>query len=189
MLISTSNASAFLALFNDKGAINNKPQVGTDVVERAPQASLASPPAALNDHSNLPRIKRSAPLLSRRVEQPTTDRPPVVHYKQDAVMKKIKEHFREYATGENDRFVNVNELKEAAGQVPTTRTFSAEATLYAKILLQNPRALRELDIGIGDYGRPGAEDGRFDIENIDHMLTKPIFLGRHHIVLLRYQPN
>lgn len=189
MLISTSNAPTPFALFNDTGAINNKPRVSTDAVEGAPQGSLASPPAAQHNHSNLPRFKRSEPLLSSLVEQPTSDRPKVVHYQQDAVMNKIKQHFHEYATGENDRFVNVNELKEAAGQVPTTRTFSAEATLYAKILLQNPRALRELDIGIGDNGRPGAEDGRFDIENIEHMLTKPTFDGQHYAVLLRYRPN
>ncbi|WP_177464464.1 hypothetical protein [Pseudomonas sp. GZJR-8] len=187
MLISTSNAPTPLALFNNTGALNNKQPVSADAVGRAPLDSQDNPPAAPNARGNLPRFKRSEPLMSSLVEQGISKRGPLLHCFQDDLINGIKKHFREYAAGENDRFVNFNELKEAAGQIPTTRAFSAEATLYAKILLQNPRVLRELDIGIGDHGRPGAEDGRFDIENIEHMLTKPTYMGEHFAILLDYR--
>ncbi|ONH53346.1 hypothetical protein BLL36_16100 [Pseudomonas cedrina subsp. cedrina] len=82
----------------------------------------------------------------------------------------IKEHFREYAAGADDQYVNFNELKEAAGLRPTTRTFSAEATAAAKELLERPKLLRDLDIGIGFLGFPGNEDQRFDIENLDYLI-------------------
>ncbi|AZF27155.1 hypothetical protein [Pseudomonas sp. R2-60-08W] len=86
------------------------------------------------------------------------------------LLSMIKEHFREYATGANDRYVNFNELKEAAGLCPTTRTFSAEATAAAKELLERPKLLRELDIGIGFLGFAGSEDQRFDIQNLDRLI-------------------
>lgn len=84
----------------------------------------------------------------------------------------IKKHFREYATGANDEYVNFNELKEAAGQRPTTRTFSPEATAAAKELLDRPTILRQLDIGINFLGFDGAEDKRFDMDNLDYMLRR-----------------
>ncbi|MBV4455945.1 MULTISPECIES: hypothetical protein [Pseudomonas] len=86
------------------------------------------------------------------------------------LLSMIKEHFREYAAGADDQYVNFNELKEAAGLRPTTRTFSAEATAAAKELLERPNLLRELDIGIGFLGFPGNEDQRFDIENLDYLI-------------------
>ena len=39
----------------------------------------------------------------------------------------IRDHFREFAAGATDSYVNFNELKEAAGLVATDRTFSPEA--------------------------------------------------------------
>ena len=39
----------------------------------------------------------------------------------------IRDHFREFAAGATDSYVNFNELKEAAGLIATDRTFSPEA--------------------------------------------------------------
>jgi len=81
----------------------------------------------------------------------------------------IKDNFRQYTAGANDGYVNVNELKEAAGVIPSDRTFNPDAREAAAEMLLRPGLLRELDIGISDSGR-GVEDGRFDIHNLDYML-------------------
>lgn len=81
----------------------------------------------------------------------------------------IKDNFRQYTAGANDGYVNVNELKEAAGVIPSDRTFNPDAREAAAEMLRRPGLLRELDIGISDSGR-GVEDGRFDIHNLDYML-------------------
>ncbi|MUF06454.1 hypothetical protein GNF76_19040 [Pseudomonas sp. CCM 7893] len=83
----------------------------------------------------------------------------------------IKDDFRQYTAGANDRFINFNELEEAAGLRETTRTFTPEAKARANEFLSRHGLRRETDIGIGDNG-PGAEDRRFDMENLDHMLAK-----------------
>ncbi|WP_428554983.1 hypothetical protein [Pseudomonas edaphica] len=80
----------------------------------------------------------------------------------------IADHFHEFAAGAGDRFVNVNELKEAAGWVPSNRTFSARAQECALELLSRPQLLLALDIGVGDDG-PGEQDGRFDRENLHYV--------------------
>ncbi|WP_438870291.1 hypothetical protein [Pseudomonas sp. L1(2025)] len=80
----------------------------------------------------------------------------------------IADHFHEFAAGADDRFVNINELKEAAGLVPSNRTFSARAQESALELLSRPELLLALDIGIGDDG-PGAQDGRFDRINLHYV--------------------
>ncbi|WP_181077067.1 MULTISPECIES: hypothetical protein [Pseudomonas] len=87
------------------------------------------------------------------------------------LLKGIKDNFRQYTAGANDRFINVSELEEAAGKRPSTRTFTPEARQLAAELLRRPGLLRETDIGIGDNG-PGAEDRRFDMINIDYMMGK-----------------
>ena len=83
----------------------------------------------------------------------------------------IKDNFRSYTAGASDSYVNVNELKEAAGLIPSDRTFSPQAREAAMELLQRPGLLRDLDIGTGFFGR-GLEDGRFDIENLNYELKK-----------------
>lgn len=83
----------------------------------------------------------------------------------------IKDNFRSYTAGASDSHVNVNELKEAAGLIPSDRTFSPQAREAAMELLQRPGLLRDLDIGTGFFGR-GLEDGRFDIENLNYELKK-----------------
>ncbi|WP_248752413.1 hypothetical protein [Pseudomonas sp. MWU15-20650] len=87
------------------------------------------------------------------------------------LLQGIKNNFRQFTTGPNDRFINRKELEEAAGKIPSNRVFNPEATKLATELFNRPGLLQELDIGIGDNG-PGAEDGRFDRENIDYMLAK-----------------
>lgn len=83
----------------------------------------------------------------------------------------IKDDFRQYTAGANDRFINFNELEEAVGLRETTRTFTPEGKARAEEFLRRHGLRRETDIGIGDNG-PGAEDRRFDMENLDYMLAK-----------------
>lgn len=89
------------------------------------------------------------------------------------LLQGVKDNFRQFTAGANDKYVNVNELKEAAGLIPSNRTFSQEARQLAAELLKRPGLLRDLDIGIKvESGKPGAEDQRFDIDNLNHMLGK-----------------
>ena len=85
----------------------------------------------------------------------------------------VRDHFREFAAGATDRYVNVNELKEAAGLIATDRTFSPEAHHTAKELLSRPELLRKLDIGISFFGGPGKKDGRFDMDNLNYLYKFP----------------
>lgn len=89
------------------------------------------------------------------------------------LLQGVKDNFRQFTAGANDKYVSVNELKEAAGQVSSNRTFSSQAQQLAAELLRRPGLLRDLDIGIKvESGKPGAEDQRFDIDNLNHMLGK-----------------
>lgn len=85
----------------------------------------------------------------------------------------IRNHFREYAAGATDSYVNFNELREAAGLIATDRTFSPEAHHAAKELLSRPKLLRKLDIGISFFGGPGKKDGRFDMDNLNYLYNFP----------------
>lgn len=87
------------------------------------------------------------------------------------LIEKVKMHFREFAAGKNDSYVNFNELKEAAGVIPTRRSFSPDAQEVALEILARPELLRELDIGVGFFG-PGLRDGRFDMDNIDYLYKR-----------------
>ncbi|KGE67189.1 hypothetical protein K814_0114890 [Pseudomonas fluorescens LMG 5329] len=82
----------------------------------------------------------------------------------------VKDNFRQFTAGADDQYINVNELKEAAGQTPSNRTFSPEARHVAAELLNRPGLLRELDIGTNNQGGPGYEDKRFDMDNINFIL-------------------
>ncbi|AZF26531.1 hypothetical protein [Pseudomonas sp. R2-60-08W] len=88
------------------------------------------------------------------------------------LLQAVKDNFRQFTAGGTDDYVNVNELKEAAGLIPSDRTFSPQAREVALELLNRPGLLRELDIGVREDGTPGAEDKRFDMVNIDHMIKK-----------------
>ncbi len=90
----------------------------------------------------------------------------------EGLLHAVKNNFRQFTAGADDKYVNVNELKEAAGLTPSTRTFSPQAREVALELLNRPGLLRELDIGIREEGKPGAEDQRFDMVNIDHMIDQ-----------------
>ncbi len=88
------------------------------------------------------------------------------------VISEVKKHFRAFAAGKDDRYVNRNELKEAAGLIPTRRTFSPDAQEVALELLARPELLRKLDIGVGLFGLPGRKDDRFDMDNIDYLYKR-----------------
>ena len=115
--------------------------------------------------------ERADPSRAKRAVRWESVCPPV-RKNEFQLMIDIKKHFREYATGASDTYVNFNELKEAAGQRPTTRTFSPEATEAAKDLLSRPTLLRQLDIGVNFFGYAGIEDQRFDMDNVEYMLFR-----------------
>lgn len=78
-------------------------------------------------------------------------------------------YFNEYAAGGSaDRYVNFNELKEAAGLVPTNRIFSPQAKSVAAELLKRTSLLDDLDVGRG----AGSRDERFDKANLTYMNGK-----------------
>lgn len=139
-----------------------------------------SPPTAESAPSNvrndLPRLPTSSPpatnLLEHKIVKRALRDTSTCPMHDKYLLENIKKHFREYATGENDSYVNFNELKEAAGERPTIRNFSAEARLFAKELLNRPELLRKLDIGVNFFGFPGKEDERFDLVNIDYLLGR-----------------
>ncbi|AKS10092.1 hypothetical protein AA957_02460 [Pseudomonas trivialis] len=85
-------------------------------------------------------------------------------------MQGVKDNFRQFTAGANDDYINVNELKEAAGVIPSNRTFSPEAQQLAAELLKRPGLLRELDIGVNSQGGAGDEDRRFNMADIDETL-------------------
>jgi hypothetical protein len=88
------------------------------------------------------------------------------------LLQAVKDNFRQFTAGADDNYVNVNELNEAAGLISSDRTFSPQAREVALALLNRPGLLRELDIGVREDGKPGYEDRRFDMVNIDHMIEK-----------------
>jgi hypothetical protein len=93
--------------------------------------------------------------------------------KPDALLKGIKEHFSELWVKGTKEYINFGELEQAAGMKESSKTYSPEITALAKELLARPELLRELDIGIKSRtGKPGREDERFDIVNLDHLIKK-----------------
>ena len=123
-----------------------------------------------NDYSH------SRPRRARSVEPQavSTDERPYAGVSDRQLIGLIRDHFREYAAGATDSYVNFNELKEAAGLIETERTFSPEAHHAAReLLLWRPVLLRKLDIGISFFGGPGKEDKRFDMDNLDYLYKFP----------------
>lgn len=108
--------------------------------------------------------------LAQREEGPLTEGPHP-SWSDRNLIGKVEKYFREFAAGADDEYVNFHELHEAAGLVPSTRTFSAEAQEVALELLARPELLLNLDIGIYD-GRPGRKDGRFDMDNIVYIYNR-----------------
>ncbi|WP_226478640.1 hypothetical protein [Pseudomonas sp. MWU16-30323] len=98
-----------------------------------------------------------------------------------SLLVQTRVYFREFAAGANDQYVNFNELREAAGEIPSTRTFSTPAKAVAKELLNRPELLRKLDIGVGFLGVfSGKQDDRFDLTNIDYMRGRSSDIPRSH---------
>lgn len=119
-----------------------------------------------DDTSGARRTTRATPGASSQADYPSS-------YSDRRLLKEVKKHFKQYAAGDGDRYVNFNELKEAAGQQPTSRTFTTHASAVAKELLNRPSLLDELDIGVGSTWRePGLKDERFDHDNLDYMINK-----------------
>ena len=134
--------------------------------------NLNSPPIAPGNNQGVAeasgnsRTTRATPEESRPTRSPSS-------YNNKRLLQEVKKHFREYAAGADDKYVNFNELKEAAGHRPSTRTFSAQASAVADELLKRSRLLNELDIGVGfTWDGRGLKDQRFDHDNLDHMIGR-----------------
>lgn len=119
-----------------------------------------------DDTSGSSRTRRATPRASSQVSSPSS-------YSNKRLLQEVKNHFNEYAAGAGDKYVNFNELKEAAGLLPTTRTFSTHASAVAKELLNRSRLLNELDIGVGfTWDGRGLQDQRFDHANLDSLINR-----------------
>lgn len=89
------------------------------------------------------------------------------------VLKGIKKYFHEYTAGKDDAYVNFNELRETAGEIPSTRTFSDEAREYAKEFLKRVDLADKTDVGVSCWGLfNGKRDERFDMDNLEYMLDQ-----------------
>lgn len=106
------------------------------------------------------------PVPARRPTDPPS------HWSDRKLIEQVGKHFNEFGGG--DEYVNFNELKQAAGLLPSDKTFSAEAQAVATEILDRPKLLRKLDIGVY-RGGPGKEDERFDMDNVNHLKKKPAF--------------
>jgi hypothetical protein len=115
----------------------------------------------------------STSSLETRAKRSTTEQKPWVWFYSDKVLlQEVKKYFDEYAAGRGDEYVNFKELKEAAGQVPTTRTFSPKASAVAEEILKRTRLLNQLDIGMGwTHSGRGLQDERFDHDNLDYLIA------------------
>ncbi|VVN60910.1 hypothetical protein PS687_03891 [Pseudomonas fluorescens] len=93
-----------------------------------------------------------------------------VEMSQLEILQNIKKHFSAY--GDGDDYVNLNEMKEAAGLVPSEKTFTPEQRITAIKFLQDKELRDETDVGVDDKGGAGYKDGRFDMANVNHMIKK-----------------
>ena len=93
-----------------------------------------------------------------------------VEMSQLEILQNIKKHFSAY--GDGDDYVNLNEMKEAAGLVPSEKTFTPEQRITAIKFLQDKELRDETDVGVDAKGGPGYKDGRFDMDNVNHMIKK-----------------
>ncbi len=87
------------------------------------------------------------------------------------LLQGIKDYFDELLFSNDNGYRNFDELEKAAGIQPSSKTYSPELRALAKELLKRPGLLRALDIGT-DGNKPGKEDKRFDIQNLDYMIEK-----------------
>jgi hypothetical protein len=134
-------------------------------VENNGHPSRAEPDAAQNQMTDAGKNIRHTRATSEASSKPFA----AWRYTDRELVKEVKEHFSEYAAGAGDSYVNFNELKEAAGLLPTTRTFSAQASAVAQEILKRKSLLEKLDIGIGFFG-PGLKDERFDHDNLNYLI-------------------
>ncbi|AZE60886.1 MULTISPECIES: hypothetical protein [Pseudomonas fluorescens group] len=89
----------------------------------------------------------------------------------NGVIKLLIAHFDELGGG--DTYVNLKELKQAAGRIPSDKTYSAGATAAASLLLDRPKLYAAVDKGIGFLGLfSGKVDDRFDMANLNYQEGK-----------------
>ncbi|AZE55003.1 hypothetical protein C4K03_2848 [Pseudomonas synxantha] len=99
------------------------------------------------------------------------------HLSDRGLIDQVGKFFNEYGGG--DEYVNFNELKEAAGEVESSKTYTPQERGVAKELLKRQELLDQLDIGVGFLGFAGKQDQRFDRTNVEHT-------GRNSSVESRY---
>ncbi|WP_177345076.1 hypothetical protein [Pseudomonas sp. BTN1] len=88
------------------------------------------------------------------------------HLSDRGLIALVGKHFDEYGGG--DRFVNFNELKQAAGEVESNKIYTPQERGVAAEVLKREELLKRLDIGIGFFGIPGKQDQRFDRVNVGY---------------------
>lgn len=105
------------------------------------------------------------------------------HLSDRGLMREALKYHAEFDSTGNG-YVNVNELEQAAGRIPSHRQFSEAAKGVAQALLERPALLKQLDIGVNFLGLAGKEDNRYDITNLNHLINnssdapKPPFRGK-----------
>ncbi|WP_235437122.1 hypothetical protein [Pseudomonas trivialis] len=155
------------------GDISSRKLPDTPQRREPPPTAESAPSNARNDLPRLPANSSPATnLLEHKIVKRALQETPPCPIHDKYLLENIKKHFQEYAAGNNDSYVNFNELKEAAGERPTIRSFSTQARLFAKELLNRPELLRKLDIGINFLGFPGKQDHRFDRRNLNHLINQ-----------------
>jgi hypothetical protein len=73
----------------------------------------------------------------------------------------------------DEKFVSTDDIREAAGERPTTRVFSDEAKALAKELLKHPDLIRRMDSAATDDGKVDGLIGTSDLRNLKSSLSKP----------------
>ncbi|OWQ42357.1 hypothetical protein CDH05_05915 [Pseudomonas lactis] len=88
------------------------------------------------------------------------------------LLQNLKESFGEISQGTYNGYVNFDEVRKAAGVMPSDATYSPRVRALAQELLKRQPLLNELDIGTNGNGGKGYKDERFDIANIDYLMEK-----------------
>ncbi|AZE54858.1 hypothetical protein C4K03_2703 [Pseudomonas synxantha] len=88
------------------------------------------------------------------------------------LLQNLKENFGQISQGDYNGYVNFDEVKKAAGVMPSDTTYSPQVRALAQELLKRQPLLNELDIGTNGNGGKGYKDQRFDIANIDYLMEK-----------------
>ena len=93
-------------------------------------------------------------------------------YSDKQLLLGVQKHFNEYTAGTGDSHVRFQDLKEAAGLLPSSRSFSQGASDVANALLASPRLLSDLDAKARDFGSGGWHDERFDLATVERLTPR-----------------